>query len=469
MGKIMEKINFSQYLKKNKDKFFRRVDTWFNQNTGMGGSRDKNLYSYFSNRNNIASQELEELYRFYWLPKRIVDKVVEDAMREQIDINIDENFVDPLNKALKRLDYRQKFTESLKQSRLYGGCCLIYGAVETDDLREPFVPEKLEMIEALNPLDRYKFNISKEHINADPFSKDYNYPEFYPLTGDVDLSDQDNANQKAILHKSRLLRFDGEYLPFNVREGNDYWHDSIINAIMDQIKHVGIGFETTSQLMHDFVVKVLKIENLWSLMAAGNESALETRIQDMAVKSSVYGMYCLDNNEELQKIQTPITGLPEILEKFMDIVAAASNIPKTILFGQQLGKLAGAEVTLTNYYDHISSYQEAHIAPAFKKLVDDILRTKEIAAPQNVLDEWTFSFRPLWQESDQERATTRKLVAETDSIYMMNGVLMPEEVADSRWGGDEYSIETVIDDKIRREMMEREPIEKEIKELEEKE
>jgi hypothetical protein len=36
-------------------------------------------------------------------------------------------------------------------------------------------------------------------------------------------------------------------------------------------------------------------------------------------------------------------------------------------------------------------------------------------------------------------------VAETDTIYINAGVVSPDEVAVSRFGGDEYSDETVID------------------------
>ena len=47
--------------------------------------------------------------------------------------------------------------------------------------------------------------------------------------------------------------------------------------------------------------------------------------------------------------------------------------------------------------------------------------------------------------TETETAAYRKTIAETDQIYISNGVLDPAEVAASRFGGDMYSPETVID------------------------
>ncbi|KKM23144.1 hypothetical protein LCGC14_1618110, partial [marine sediment metagenome] len=53
---------------------------------------------------------------------------------------------------------------------------------------------------------------------------------------------------------------------------------------------------------------------------------------------------------------------------------------------------------------------------------------------------------PLWQLTEEEEAKRRKSVAESDAIYINSGVLDPTEVANSRFGGEVYSAETVLDD-----------------------
>ena len=324
-----------------------KVDGLYNQYTGLGGSRDKNFNTTFQKNTDLAHSELDWIYRYDWLARKINDQIVEDALRETIDFKIDPDYLEPLETELERLNFYQKLKEALKLSRLYGGSIMVLGAATEEDLSEPITIEKVDRIETLNILDRYKFNIESSLLNKNLFTEDYNLPEIYPLNGDIETEE----NNQRMLHKSRIIRFDGNYLPWSQFEANGYWHDSIINSMNEQIKQFGIGFASSSILFHDFATKVLKIDNLWDLYLNGEETAIQNRVNDMVASMSNQGILVVDKEDDFAKIQTPISGLPELLEKFIDLVAAASNIPKTILFGQQLGKLAGAEVTLTNYYD----------------------------------------------------------------------------------------------------------------------
>ena len=54
-------------------------------------------------------------------------------------------------------------------------------------------------------------------------------------------------------------------------------------------------------------------------------------------------------------------------------------------------------------------------------------------------------FVPLWQNTEEQEANIRRTVAETDAIYINNGVLEPSEIALSRFGGSSWSMDTEID------------------------
>ena len=66
--------------------------------------------------------------------------------------------------------------------------------------------------------------------------------------------------------------------------------------------------------------------------------------------------------------------------------------------------------------------------------------------------EITFTWNPLWQMSDLEQAEIEKKRAETDAIYIQAGVVSAEEIALSRFGGDAYSTDTVLDMEKRAEL-----------------
>ena len=61
------------------------------------------------------------------------------------------------------------------------------------------------------------------------------------------------------------------------------------------------------------------------------------------------------------------------------------------------------------------------------------------------LDNWSIQFVPLWQNTEEQEAIVRKIVAETDAIYLDRGVLDPAEVAVSRFGGNRWSMNTEVD------------------------
>jgi hypothetical protein len=152
-----------------------------------------------------------------------------------------------------------------------------------------------------------------------------------------------------------------------------------------------------------------------------------------------------------------VAGLPDLLKIFMQHSSAAANIPMTRLFGQQLGVLAGATETTRDWYDWIQSYQEEHCKPQVEYLIKLFMLAKDGINKGKEPEEWFFEFNSPWQETDKEKADTRKVIAETDQIYINGGVISPEEVAINRFGPEGYSPETVIDFDNREEFEKEEP------------
>ncbi|WP_205628936.1 hypothetical protein, partial [Acinetobacter baumannii] len=48
--------------------------------------------------------------------------------------------------------------------------------------------------------------------------------------------------------------------------------------------------------------------------------------------------------------------------------------------------------------------------------------------------EWEIKFNPLWSVDSKTDAEIRKLIAETDQIYIVNGVHTADEVREARFG-----------------------------------
>ena len=83
--------------------------------------------------------------------------------------------------------------------------------------------------------------------------------------------------------------------------------------------------------------------------------------------------------------------------------------------------------------------------PGLEKLVRLIFKSSAGPTKGTEPERWRIEFRSLYQPTEQETATTRKIVADTDVAYINAGVLYPEEVAASAFGGSKFSSERQID------------------------
>jgi hypothetical protein len=83
------------------------------------------------------------------------------------------------------------------------------------------------------------------------------------------------------------------------------------------------------------------------------------------------------------------------------------------------------------FYDQVRAEQEG-LKPKVERLVK-IFTCDEHAKV-------TIEFPALWQMTDREKAELRRMEAETDRIYLQEGVLLPEKVAIRRFSSGDFSI-----------------------------
>ena len=429
------------------------TDAFENQTTGFGYTKDPVRLSPYASDLPLDQSTVRALYRMNWAIKAAVEIIPQDALRQWIDINVeDEKIVTSLNNKIKELNFRNKLEEACVLSRLYGGAVILLGVLNSGKIETPLEYDNIEDIEFLNVLDRWSVSVYKTYQN--PLKPNYGDPEIYKLNTKLN-DEKDNKNPEKLIHESRLLRFDGSYLTDVDRITNNGWHDTELNPINQALSHYGISLQAGAILFQDFITKVLKLPNLADILTDDDGAAqLENRIQFAIANMSSLGMVLIGEEEEFNKIQTPIGGLVQLIEKYIDVFCAATKIPKTRLFGQALGTLAGATETTRNYYDMISAWQNKKIGPQITRFIKLILNSKSFMTNGNEPENWDFKFNSLWIETDKEVTTARKMQAQVDEIYKEIGVLSAEEIANNRFKPDGYSFDTHIDAKNRPEIIE---------------
>jgi hypothetical protein len=150
--------------------------------------------------------------------------------------------------------------------------------------------------------------------------------------------------------------------------------------------------------------------------------------------------------EEYERHGVAVAGAADILQQFALRLAAAADMPVTLLMGQSPSGLgATGDSDIRFFYDRIAARQKRSLLPQLKRLHYLIMKSKQGPCEGVEPEQWSIVFNPLYQMSELDQATMRKTVAETDAIYIGQGVLSAEEVAASVYGGSEWTMERTID------------------------
>jgi uncharacterized protein len=407
-----------------------RADGWQNNVTGLGTSRDKTTHGQFLARYPLSDQTLSNLYHHDDMAARMVDIVPDEMFREGFIVDLgDPDASQATNDKLTDLEVRQVFTEAGRWGRLFGGAAILIGADDGRPAEKELVPERARDVDWLYVVDRrYLWPLT---YYTDPRSRNYGKPETFmvsPTGSAVNKSPQ-------IVHESRLILFGGAPTAEQERIQNGHWDYSVLQRPYEVLRQFNTGWAAVENLLTDGHQAVFKMAGLADALASGEKDYLEKRAQLIDMGRSVVRAMIVDAGtetdtaEDFTRHSVSFSDIPATLEKYMLRLAAAVQIPVTILMGQSpAGMNATGDSDFRWFYDRIRSGQNNEQAPRIRKLVDIWLRTKD--APRlKEAPTVKVTFPPLWTETPVAEAARKASIAATDALYITNGVYTPEEVA----------------------------------------
>lgn len=384
---------------------------------GLGTDRDKRSYSVWADPRILTRQELENMYRGSWLAKKIVNAVPDDMTREWLHVTFDgEEMGTTIEQAEKRFALKRKTNEALKWSRLYGGAVIIIGTRDKN-LAKPLDVKNVRKgdLRYLHSVDRWRLSPAGS-LNRDLESPNFGMPDSYVL-----------AESTVQVHHTRVLRFNGEKLPYFAWLRNAMWDDSVLQHVMDSLMNCDTTTQAIATMMFESNVDVVKSEGLADVLARKDgEAVLTKRFQVAALLKSFNRMLLLDGTESYEKKQNSFANLDKVIQQFMIDVSGAADIPMTRLFGTSAtGMNATGDNDVRNYYDMVSAKQEAELRPQLEYLYEVLVRSELGHMPED----FRFDFNPLWQLSETEQATVEKTRADRDQVYLNAGVVSEVLVA----------------------------------------
>jgi phage-related protein (TIGR01555 family) len=415
----------------------RWYDSFINLLAGLGVmGRDKFAHQQYS-FSLMTVLEQENAYRGDWLARKAVQIPAWDMTREWRNWQADPDQIKLLEAMERKLFLQQRVQEALIKSRLYGGAVMIIGV----DAGKPEEELDLETV----TLDSLKFLhvVSKNNIGVGPIiyditSKYYGQPEYYeartqPVGKDFDqkesLSKSSAFNKVNVkLHPSRVVKLIGvdtaDQLIANV------WGDSVLQPVNDAIKACGLVSGSLATLCSELKIDVIKIPELKSILSTdvGTRKMLG-RFEAANVAKSTVNTILIDGNEEWQRIQASLAGVPEIIATYMQVVSGAVDIPAGRFLGlPHRGLNVTGEADFRNYYDRLASEQSVTLQPAISVLDEVLIRSALGDRPEEIFYEWN----SLWQLSDGDKADIALKKAQAYQIDVNAAQIPPVALGNAR-------------------------------------
>lgn len=465
-----------------------RQDTWVNPYTGFGTARDRMIASQYTVDALLTTTELDSLYYGSDVASKIVDFRPKEMFRRGYEVRIDgsdddaeeqandeeteqdpeipvavetpaadgsaqpsrsdadytesdsedtqnSDIPDQLMAKARELDLDKKLLSAMIWGRLYGGCLVILGLNDGQDMSQPLNEDKIRELLFIHVVDR-RYALAMTYY-ADPLHPKFGMPETYQV-GDPMFGNW------SVVHESRCLRFEGVEVDARRRRQNAGWGHSVLQRPYESMRDFSTAFKAAGFMLSDASQGVFKLHGLIDAIASKQEAAIQARMQLVDMSRGVARSVLLDagNNEEFSKVSTTFAGVSDMLDRFMLRLAAAADMPVTILMGRSpAGLNATGESDFRAFYATVESEQKNFLKPILQRVYTLIATSLGIRG----IDGLDFYFCPLWSPTDKEQADLELVVAQKDQIYINMGVLHPSEVAMSRYGGGQFSQSTEID------------------------
>lgn len=367
---------------------------------------------------------------------KIVNLPIREAFRKGYTLSAkDGGSAKDLQKwAKKRYKLDAKLQEASIWGRLWGGALLVFGLNDGQDLDKPLNAKGVKSLDWILPIDRrYCQPISYERELGPRLGQ--------PVTYRVSVQGGQSA-QSATVHHSRVVVFRGDPLdPIRARIFGG-WDQSVLQRPYKVLRDFASAFQGAGLMLSDASQGVFKLKNLIGMLASGERALLHERMTMLDMGRSTARSIIVDADaESFEKVATQFSGVPELLDRYMQLLSAATDtgyggIPVSVLMGRSAaGMNATGDLDIASFHATVQALQTYTLEP----LLEDCYKLLALAPDCPQTEELAISWEPLSVPTDAEDSTAYSTRANADIAYINAGVLDPAQVAIARFGKGEYS------------------------------
>lgn len=417
-----------------------RVDGWVNLMTGVGADRRSKRLTFAAD-GVLDDSYLEQLYIGDPYANRICRVLPEEALRQGYKVKTgDPGEESALAELVTARSINERLLAAWVFARVFGGAAIFVGADDGQDPELPLREDAIKSVRFLTVLDRRELQPNTYYAAA--LGDQFGDVETYRVT----RSSNAGVVQNAVVHETRLIRFQGALATRRRRQVLKGWGESELQRIYNVLAHFNGAFEATGALMQQSSQGVFAMKNLMAMMAADKRDVLKTRLEMMDLARGLTNSVLVDaDGESYTRTEVgALTGVSDLLKMDLLFLSGAAEIPVIVLMGQSPAGFSSGDGDMRWFYDRTRSAQLNQLQPRHLRLLRLLCLAKDGPTGGKVPAKLSIEYATLWQPTPLEQAQIRQAVATSDGLYIDKQVVTPEEVALSRFRPEGFSTETLI-------------------------
>lgn len=438
----------------------KRYDSWVNALTGLGSSmvdkvRMTTPLPYYA----LPDQVLADMFHSDATVRKIVTKRPDDALRLGVRVSVPKEAgghetATTIQDSMDDLDFVGHLRTACYWERLYGGSVLFVaiddGQFAIDSQAQPVREDAIRRILWVRAIDRTRIRPSYELDDQDEDETSLTYGQ--PL---VFLLDLGLTGVQVRVHRSRLIIFPGAITTDYEKRQRQGWGISVLDPVYEALQRNASAWAAAGSALSNSGYVIYKLRGLSNMFSRPNgEEQAKTRARAMEMAKSMINAVLIDAEDDYIRENPNYGNMPSMLDQFMLDVSSAADMPATVVWGRSpAGMNATGESDIELWYGSLTAHREHDLRPRAQRFVELLLRSKEGPTQGQVMDGWRVYFPPLKQLSDVEKAAVRLQTSQADASDITAGILLPQEVAVSRFRPEGYSLETTVDLDLREKML----------------
>lgn len=319
----------------------------------------------------------------------------------------------------KRLNVQAKIREAIEQDGFFGRSQIFIDCgMESDTLDSAEL--KTELVEAP---EKVGIGSIKRLTVIEPI---WSYPNRYNANDPLDPTFYKPVSWFVMgkeIHSSRLLTIISREVPDILKPAYAFAGLSLSQMMKPYVDNWLRTRQSVSDLVHAFTVWTLKTD-MSTILNGGAAAEFFNRLQIFNLGRDNHGVNAINKDtEEFENISAPLGSLDKLQAQAQEQMCAPTGLPLVYLTGiTPAGLNASSQGEIEVFQDSLSANQEIY-TPAISK----ILNLVQLSLFGEIDPEIGFIWNPLKVTTETEKATIRKMNAETDQIDIASGVLFPEE------------------------------------------